>query len=89
MDYTQNLIRFVILITFLLFAISLISSYSKFKWKPVSSINIIADVIKADTPTLVLAETSVDTTSKFNTPAVVVDSIQVNDTLQNKTNNDT
>ena len=89
MDYTKNLIRFVILITVLLFAVSIVNSYSKFKWKPIDSINILADVIKSDTVTSVLAETPVDTISNINTPVTVVDSIQGADTLQNKTNDDT
>ena len=46
MDYTKNLIRFIVLITALLFLVSVIDCVYKIKWKPINNINILSDIVK-------------------------------------------
>ena len=48
MDYTKNLIRFIVLITALLFLISVVDCIYKIKWKPLNNINILSDIIKKE-----------------------------------------
>ena len=50
MDYTRNLIKFIILITALLFIISIIDNIYKFNWKPLNNINILTDIVKKEIP---------------------------------------